>query len=220
MVRNEILAYYPADPLKICVVHNAVEWALLEEPFRSWPLLKPVSDEHQLLFAGHNYRRKGLDFLLKALSTYSKTGWRLTVVGKESSLSPWKRLANRLNISGKVYFAGEQKSLIPFYQQTDTLIVPSLYDPFANVTVEALAMGNFVISSPHNGGKEVLLPHTGAVLEELDDYSSWHHCLDRALAQPKTEERAHQIRDSVAHLELKLQLPKLIDPCLKDLQCG
>ncbi len=220
MVRGEILAHYPVvDAGKICVVHNAVEWALLEEPFHHWPLVKPVNDEHQLLFAGHNYQRKGLGFLLKALSTYHKTGWKLTVVGKESSLSSWRRLASRLGIAEKVHFAGEQKSLISFYQQTDTLVVPSLYDPFANVTVEALAMGNFVISSPHNGGKEVLLPYSGAVLKRLDDSASWHCCLDQALAHPKTEESAQQIRDSVAHLELKLQLPRLVEPCLKDLAC-
>ena len=44
----------------------------------------------------------------------------------------------------------------PFYQMADALVIPSFYDPFANVTVEALAMGLFVLSSKHNGGPEIL----------------------------------------------------------------
>ena len=66
-------------------------------------------------------------------------------------------LAAKLNIQRRVTFFGPQKEIRPFYQFADALVIPSFYDPFANVTVEALAMGLFVVSSKSNGGHEILI---------------------------------------------------------------
>ncbi len=57
----------------------------------------------------------------------------------------------------------------PFYQLADALAIPSFYDPFANVTVEALAMGLFVVSSRSNGGFEILDPSKGIIIENLSE---------------------------------------------------
>ena len=46
-----------------------------------------------------------------------------------------------------MYMGGYPDNVLKFYKIADCLVIPSFYDPFANVTVEALAMGVFVITS-------------------------------------------------------------------------
>ena len=77
MVRREITAHYDISPDKIAVVHNGVEWHAMQTPFDTWQEGKSIALKKygldpscfQFLFIGHNYRRKGLDKLLCALST-------------------------------------------------------------------------------------------------------------------------------------------------------
>ena len=96
----------------------------------------------------------------------------------------------------------------------DALAIPSLYDPFANVTVEALAMGLFVVSSASNGGHEVLQPFSGMTIPEIHDPKAIRKGLETALAHPKTTTSASTIRASVAHLDFPKKLSELIDACL------
>ena len=222
MVREEILRFYKTDPQKICVLHNGVEWEEMQPDFDAWENLKPqIAQEFQLnpstfhfLFVGHNYRRKGLELLLKALSRLSHEEFHLSVVGKEKQLSFFKALVKALNLKNKVSFFPEQKQIRKFYQLADALIIPSIYDPFANVTVEALAMGVYTVSSKTNGGKEVLTPDSSAIIENLYQIDTIVDALKLALSHPKTKKRADAIRESVKHLDFSRQLNRYVNETL------
>ena len=219
MVKEEILHYYRVDPEKIHVIHNGVEWQEMHSSFEMWEAQKQKTCQtvhldpqaYQLLFLGHNYRRKGLEKLLKALSLLHFENFQLSVIGKDKSLPYFQHLVQQLKLSHKVFFFGPQKETMRFYQLADALVIPSLYDPFANVTVEALSMGLFVISSPHNGGKEVLTAQNGVVIPDLDDREGFADILKEAMRQHKTRERARAIRHSVQHLDFSHQLKKMSD---------
>ena len=88
----------------------------------------------------------------------------------------------------------------------DCLVIPSIYDPFANVTVEALAMGLFTLSSKQNGGHEILDIHNGDVIRDLYDPADFARTLTQAMTHPKTQESAARIRQSVQHLDFSHQL--------------
>ncbi len=195
LVKEQILRYYKVQA-PIEVVHNGVDWDSYESVFSSFT----AHSTPTLLFAGHGYERKGLFTLLKALRHVPA---RLLVVGRERKLKRFQEAAKGLD----VHFLGPQPSLIPYMQQADAMIIPSLYDPFANVTVEALAMGLFVVSSKMNGGHEVLTPQTGRVFTD-------HDCLVQALQHIplKTKASARAIRDSVRHLSDPS--PKIVQLCL------
>jgi UDP-glucose:(heptosyl)LPS alpha-1,3-glucosyltransferase len=104
-------------------------------------------------------------------------------------------------------------TLARFYQFADAVVIPSLYDPFANVTVEALAMGLFVVSSKSNGGHEILTDKNGAIISNLFNRDSLTFALKEALRHPKTPMQALSIRESVRNLDYSLQTKKLIDSC-------
>ncbi|MGC1879010.1 MAG: glycosyltransferase family 4 protein [Rhabdochlamydiaceae bacterium] len=217
LVKEEILQFYHTDPDKIQVVHNGVEWHGMQAPFDKWESEKEKTarewhldpNAFQFLFIGHNFRRKGLEKLLSALVRIKGEHFQLSVVGKEKNLSHFKAVVQSLGLSKKVFFFGPQKETSPFYQIADCLIIPSLYDPFANVTVEALAMGLYVISSKSNGGHEVLKEQSGTVIESLEDPLSFAEVLKNVLNRRKTVARACSIRQSVKHLDFSNQLRKI-----------
>jgi UDP-glucose:(heptosyl)LPS alpha-1,3-glucosyltransferase len=222
MVKNEILHYYRTDPAKIEVVHNGVEWKEMQSDFDTWPEQKILTAKRlgldpsrfHFLFIGNGYLRKGLGQLLKALASLKRKDVFLSILGKDNRIEEYRALASTLNLDDQVAFFGSQKEIRPFYQLADALAIPSFYDPFANVTVEALAMGLFVVSSKTNGGHEVLHEQNGAIIDDLLDTSSNAAALLKAISQPKTEKLAKSIRDSVRHLDFSNQMPLIIDSCL------
>lgn len=202
MVREEILRFYAIDESKIAVLHNGVQWQEMAADFAAWPEAK--SDRFEFLFVGHNFERKGLHHLLYALSQLKAENFHLTVIGTDKNQGRFAAMARHLPVT----FAGHVNPL-PYYQKADALVIPSLYDPFANVTLEALAMGLFVITSPRNGGKEILNSETGIVCENEDLVEALSH----AMQHPKTWESSVATRSSIEHLDFSHQLERLYNIC-------
>ena len=223
MVKEEVLSHYNVAPEKIQVVHNGVEWHEKEKDFSNWienknrllTQLKLDPNVYHFLFCGHSYKRKGLAPLLEALATLPRKDFHLSVIGKEKHMYVFEALVNKLKLKNKVRFFGEQTNTTPFYQIADSIVIPSFYDPFANVTLEALAMGVYVVSSEFNGGKEILEDTNGVVIPDLLDKESFRETLLEAMDNPKTWIRSQNIRESVKYLEFSNQLRKILNNCIK-----
>lgn len=213
LVKQEILSHYSVDEKKIVVIHNGVEW---NEWQRSFDEGQPQgkNQRFEFLFVGNNWERKGLKILLKGLSLLSSSDFHLSVVGADKNAGQFAHLAEQLGLRQQVTFYGSQKEIAPFYQKADCLVIPSFYDPFANVTVEALAMGLFVVSSKTNGGSEVLTPKTGCIIPDLQNEEEVAHALLIALNHPKTRESSLAIRRSIQHLDFSSQLNAYLEKCL------
>ncbi|MCB1180394.1 MAG: glycosyltransferase family 4 protein [Chlamydiia bacterium] len=214
MVKEEILFYYSTPPEKIEVVHNGVDWKKYAAYFQRITKRKT----HQFLFIGHGYKRKGLHFLLHGLYQLNRKDVHLTVVGKEKHLSFFTNLAKKLGLRDQVTFLGPTQDPIPYYQMADTLVLPTIYDPFANVTLEALAMGLFVVTSHFNGGKEILTEDSGTLIEDLKNPLSVKKSLEFALLHPKTAESAYLIRESVKDLDFSRQLDRIVYSTIKKIK--
>lgn len=221
MVRQELLEYYKIDAQKIEVIHNGVEWKEMEDAFskRQEAKLEASKRFHldpdcfHFLFIGNGYLRKGLAVLLEALSRIKDKHFHLSVVGKDNQSETFQAKAIQLGLKNKVRFFGAMQDITPFYQLSDVLVIPSFYDPFANVTIEALAMGLYIVSSKHNGGHEILSKENGTVIDNLLDIDCLSQSLENCLNHPKTTISANRIRESVAHLDFSTQLKELMKVC-------
>ena len=159
MVADQIvdLYSYPAD--KIDLVRNGVP--LDKFPFdpelreKSRAELKVKPDEIALLFAGSGWQRKGLLFAIEAMAICKNRKLRLLVAGRGDA-RPYK--ARRLLFwrEDPVQFLGEFGDLLPLYAAADIFILPTIYDPFSNACLEALACGLPVITTRSNGFSEII----------------------------------------------------------------
>ena len=147
MVRGEILKRFAVDENKLYVIYNGVD----TEHFRPQP--RPDAKQLRLLFVGSGFARKGLDTLLQALA---KTDCGLTVVGRDREQARFAALAERVGVAHRVRFSGGVEDVRPFYADADLLVLPTRYDPFPNVALEALAMGVPALVSEQCGAAEII----------------------------------------------------------------
>jgi UDP-glucose:(heptosyl)LPS alpha-1,3-glucosyltransferase len=65
-------------------------------------------------------------------------------------------LAEELGVGEQVLFTGPRADIDRFYRMGDILILPTYYDPFANVVLEGLVHSNVVFTTQQNGASEIL----------------------------------------------------------------
>ena len=213
LVKQEILHFYPkTNPNRLLVIHNGVEWEQLQADFQQKLLApKSLSSPPHLLFIGHEWQRKGLDKLLTALALLKDHQFILTVIGRERHPQYFINIAKQYGIHHKVRFHPTEQNPIPFYKSANIAVLPSRYDPFANVTVEALAMGLYVITTNANGGSEAIISHTnGCVIDEEAQPQLLAKTILSAFDVMKDPTRPELIRESVRHYDLSLKLQQLI----------
>jgi UDP-glucose:(heptosyl)LPS alpha-1,3-glucosyltransferase len=203
MVKDEIvnLYGYPAD--KIDIIRNGVPLKKfrfdpeLREKSREELNLKP--DQIALLFAGSGWERKGLLFAIEAAALCKNRRMRLLVAGRGNArLYKTRRL--RFWREEPVKFLGEVADMLRVYSAADIFILPTMYDPFSNACLEALACGLPVITTRSNGFSEIIedgvhgsiVDHAGDLLALRDAIRLWSDPSRRAAARSTNSQLAAQ----------------------------
>lgn len=161
--RQQLLNCYEYPEESVHVVYNGVDL----DKFRPLQQVRPVDEKLKILFVAHDFKRKGLGFILDALRQLKAQGvaCHLTVVGRDKP-SPFRREAEKFGVSENIDFFEPSSRLEDYYNDSDLFVFPTLSDPFANVCLEALACGLPVMTTTHNGAAEILVEDkTGYVLE-------------------------------------------------------
>jgi UDP-glucose:(heptosyl)LPS alpha-1,3-glucosyltransferase len=173
MVRRHFEHYYQLDPANLRMVRIAIDLDRFDERDRprrrlEWRQQWGLSPEHIVgLFAGMNYRLKGLEPLLRAVARLpDSTPFRLLVAGSPDTAA-FERLARRLRIADRIRFVGYCADMRNGYFAADFFVHPTFYDPCSLVVLEALACGLPVITTRYNGAAEVMHPpREGYVLDD------------------------------------------------------
>ena len=107
------------------------------------------------LFPASGWQRKGLIELFESFARCRDPGIRLWIAGRDDPRR-WKRLAASLGIADRVRFLGHRDDLEIVYGAVDGMILPTRYDAFANVTLEAAISGLPIVTTDANGAAEWL----------------------------------------------------------------
>src|SRR5881409_1693918 len=216
MVKKEIIDLYgyPADRIEL--IRNGVPVDKfrfdpgLREKAREDLKLKP--DQIELLFAGSGWERKGLLSAIQAMALCKNRKLRLLVAGRGNErLYKTKRL--RFWREEPVQFLGEVADIVSVYAAADIFILPTIYDPFSNACLEALACGLPVITTGSNGFSEIIedavhgsiVNHAGNLVGLRDAIRFWSDPSRRAAARSANIERASQF-DISRNVEQTLEI--------------
>ncbi|MDX7986389.1 glycosyltransferase family 4 protein [Xenorhabdus sp. 12] len=171
MIKKEIIDEFGVAEDKIAVIYNSIDntkFFPADEQLRL-----QLRQQYQipftaqcLIYVGSGFERKGLS---AAIQTVAKTESYLLVIGKDKEQKKYQEMAKTLGCDQRIRFMGLQKNTLPFYQLSDALLLPTLYDPFPNVVLEAMACGLPVITSTTCGGAEFITEgKNGFICDALD----------------------------------------------------
>lgn len=168
--RSQIKKLYQATPKKLAVIPPGVDTSRfypinLDEARQAIGL---PSSNCMLLFVGRIEPLKGIDTLLKAIALMLKDGvlqdcpHYLAVIGGETDVPPdtmnsemsrLQKLADELGVNDLVIFLGKQaqETLPYYYSAAQVVIMPSHYESFGMVALEAMACGTPVVASEVGG---------------------------------------------------------------------
>jgi UDP-glucose:(heptosyl)LPS alpha-1,3-glucosyltransferase len=203
MVKNEIVDFYAYPAGNIDIIRNGVPL----DKFRFDPEvrqkaredLKLKPDQIALLFAGSGWERKGLLFAIQAMALCKNKKLRLLVAGRGNE-TLYKTARLRFWREEPVRFLGEVAEVARLYAAADIFILPTIYDPFSNACLEALACGSPVITTRANGFSEIIedsvhgsiVDHAGNLVGLRDAIRFWSDPSHRAAARSRNIERASQ----------------------------
>jgi glycosyltransferase involved in cell wall biosynthesis len=136
----------------------------------------------RFIFVGRLIKRKRIDMLIKALSTFKESNFELWIVGVGEQKTYLKKLADEL-ISNKVtWFDSQPMNLIPkLIKQADCLVLPSAHDGWGVVVSESLMVGTPVICSDSCGSSIVVKASNHGCVFSKNNQSAFIEALNRQL---------------------------------------
>lgn len=174
MVRHDIAERFATPSAKLLVIRNAVDSTTFHPGLRAEmgaavrQQLGLARASHVVLHVGSGFERKGVATLLEALAL-SPPSTCAIVVGKDKRAAQYAARAQRLGVAGRVRFIGAVSDVRPYYAAADTFMLATLYDPFPNAALEAMACGVPVLTSMRCGAAEVVSEgESGFVRDALD----------------------------------------------------
>jgi UDP-glucose:(heptosyl)LPS alpha-1,3-glucosyltransferase len=162
-VADQITQRFHYPPSRITIIPNGVPYNQFSTGDRTLgrQALKLAADDYVVLLVGAGAERKGHAIARDAVRRLKMPRARLVIIDSPPPVA-----------------------MPHVYAAADVFLLPTLYDPFANVTLEALAAGLPVITSAQNGASEIIRHETnGFVLPRADDTVLLIHLLEH-LADP------------------------------------
>jgi len=150
---------YDADPDRVAVVPCGVDLDLFRpQDKKAARRALGYSDERIILFVGRIEPLKGIDILINAVAQLGdESDFHVLIVGGDNrsrrQVSHLQELASDLGIGERVCFLGavDHEQLPLYYNAADVCVVPSYYESFGLVALEAMACGTPVVASRVGG---------------------------------------------------------------------
>ena len=170
MVKKDILKHYNCPQEKISVVYNGVDLKRFHpdntNKFRGSirKQLNIPDNRILILFVGSGFERKGLKGLLKATQYLQSEDWNLLIMGK----GRWNKFLKFApeNLRDKIIYKEPVPEIEKYYSAADIFILPSIYEPFGNANLEALASGLPVITTRHCGTSDIIQHEQNGLIVE------------------------------------------------------
>jgi len=160
LVRTQLIDEFGLDPDKAVTLYNGVDLERfrrcgLAERARFRQMFEVETGAPVVAFVGNGFARKGLGPLLEAWPAIESHPY-LLIAGTDRSALRYIRLAHRLGVGSRVRFLGAVGQIEQLFRAADAFAMPSFFEPFGNVVMEAMASGLGVLTSAQSGVAELL----------------------------------------------------------------
>lgn len=172
-VKSDLMRWYDVPEEDIAIVRNG--YAADRLNFNQSRQLRPKmrfelgygESDTVVLFVANELERKGFGPLLRAIAALKNPRLHLLAVVGRVRPDSYAGEIRRLGLTNRVKFTGAKRDLAPYYAAADVFALPTQYEPWGLVIVEALACGTRVITSRLAGAAVAV--GEGKTGELLDD---------------------------------------------------
>jgi glycosyltransferase involved in cell wall biosynthesis len=148
--KRDIMAQYGIPQNKVRVIHNGIN----PDRFKASEL-----DGNRIIYVGRLHERKGVDRLLMSFKkVLDEMKAELVIVGSGEMEGHLKELARKLDIEESVRFCGfvDDEDIPGLYASSSLFVMPSYYEGFGIVLLEAMASGLPVVATATGGAPELV----------------------------------------------------------------
>jgi len=131
--------------------------------------------------------------LLRAFALLESKNVRLIIAGRQAR-TEYVTMTKKLGIDKRVTFWGPEKDIKKLYGMADVFVLPTIYDPFSNATIEAMAAGLPVITTQYNGASEIIEEGEHGFIVDPLDVTLLANRIDAALAGSEEMGRSARVR--------------------------
>ncbi len=166
----------------------APERALLTNTFGTMPESPPVDraalgvpeGATLLLVLARMHPVKGIDVFLRALADVP--GLHAWIAGDGPKRGAYERLSRQLGLAGRVRFLGWRNDRKALLEASDVVVLPSRYEPFGTVILEAWATSRPLVATRADGARQYVRDGETGLLCGIDDVAGLAGCLRRVAA--------------------------------------
>lgn len=184
--RRLVLEYYGVPEKKVRTIYNGVDTEQFHPGVREQRdevrnRLGIAKDPPLLVFASMDFAGKGLHSVFKALKAAKHREARLLVLGA-GPIRKFRSIARDLEIERRVIFAGRVDGIERYYGAGELFLLPTAYEPFPNVNLEAMACGCPVLTTATSGGADIIVEReNGYLISGIDAVDEMTRILDQHL---------------------------------------
>jgi len=220
---DEVIALTPSMAqqlsMKSTVIGHGVDTTVfVPTPTRG---LQGITQKNIISEIGRVRKAKGQHIFLEAIAPILKRNpeWAALIIGrvdKPAFLEELKKVVNEHNTENQVYFFDETSEIIPVYQGSTVVVIPSFSEGFSLVCLEAMACGCMVVATENVGIHSELIRHgeTG-YLFPAGDAHKLRSILEEIIASQSNQMTEEIRKTAVTHWDIEIESSKLTQLYLK-----
>ena len=204
---DEVKELYDVEQQRLVIIPNgysAEEFSQARASRERAPLRQRLglTDEDVLiLLVANELHRKGFAVLLQAVAMIADPRVQVAVVGR-APIDSYRSLTERLGLGERVRWHGPAQDVAPWYGAADLFVMPSQYEAYPLVVIEALASGLPVITTALAGSLDAITPgHNGLLLSDANDAAQLAALIRQGLDKETRARWSRAAPDSVRRLE-------------------
>ncbi len=202
-IRKDLVSHYSVSDRKCAVIYNAVELERVRQLARAEPDGMGLHEIKPYFIAcGRLSEEKNYPLLLRSfLGVLRIRSARLLILGEGKLKNELLSLARELGITDNVRFLGFQVNPFMYMARAVALVLPSSWEGFGNVLIEAMASGIPVISTDcPSGPSEIITDGLNGLLVPVDDEGALTKAMLKVLND--SDMRVRLVHEAMKRVEL------------------